>query len=491
MSKKHIVVIGDAILDRRVTCKVKRIASEAPVVIGEHISTQEDWGGAANVAANCAKLGARVSLLLVINGDTGDTLANGFKRKVNKYEDLKATPLVCMQGLTPAKTRFVAESGQMMFRFDEEQRLVPEPLHILTWFNSLVNQRVDALVLVDYDKGTLDRCVAELCRYAKQHSIPCLAGAKPNRVRTGDYGGVDLLVLNENELRELGSERSLLSSSWMWYTCNELRDGGKFPAATIVTTGSRGCFYFHAPEQYKPGVVAQEYPTRPVDVFDVTGAGDTFLAALAVEVVPFDVASSSAIAFANAAAGVAVGKHGTYAVSRDEVLAELADRKISAKIVSPDEAGQICAAKRGIGFRTVLANGCFDVLHAGHCHLISHAAQDDNEYLILAVNTDASVTALKGPERPLLPLDVRLRAVAAMPRVNLVTWFDEKTPNELLKKLRPDVLVKGDEYAIGDVVGAEYVSGYGGTVRCVPMLPDVSTTKIVASVKDKPERLDL
>ncbi|MAT84060.1 MAG: bifunctional heptose 7-phosphate kinase/heptose 1-phosphate adenyltransferase [Gammaproteobacteria bacterium] len=461
----HVVVVGDVMLDRYWIGDARRVSQEAPVPVVDVGRTEDRPGGAANVALNVASLGARCTLVgLVGDDEAARTLSAG----------LTAAGVVCDfvtvdDWPTVLKLRVVSQNQQLL-RADFERALARD-------LSAAVGERMaahlegaSALVLQDYDKGALSD-PGPLVTLAREAGVPVVVD--PKHKPLGRYAGADLVKPNVHEFEAAvgpwEDDDGLVRLGQA--LCREHGFG-----ALVVTRGGRGMTVVAADGAH------QHIPARPVDVYDVTGAGDTAAAALAVTAsLGWDPVACAQVA--NVASGIAVGKSGTAAVTGPELaLALAASPRADRGVLSRAQLADAVAQARARGERIVFTNGCFDILHAGHVAYLEEA-RALGDRLVVAVNDDASVRRLKGAGRPVNPLAGRLRVLSALSAVDWVVGFDEDTPEPLLEALRPEVLVKGGDYAPDEVVGAELVRAYGGDVRVLGLVADLSTTAIVQRIR--------
>ena len=465
----HVLVVGDLMLDRYWIGDARRVSQEAPVPVVDVTHTDDRPGGAANVALNVASLGARCTLV----GLVGDDEAG---RKLRSA--LTAAGVVCdfvevPRWPTILKLRIVSQNQQLL-RTDFEE---PAPGD----FREAIRERVRShlaeattLVLQDYDKGALDE-PGPLVREAAAVGVPVVVD--PKHKPFSAYAGADILKPNVHEFRAAAGgwtdDEELVGAAVA--LCNRENLG-----ALVITRGGQGMTVAQRDGRH------QHIPARPVDVYDVTGAGDTAAAALAVtRSLGWDALACAQIA--NVASGIAVGKSGTATVTGPELAIALAvsDRG-DRGILNREQLVDAVSQARAAGERVVFTNGCFDILHAGHVAYLEEARALGHR-LVVAVNDDDSVRRLKGPGRPVNPLDRRLRVLSGLSAVDWLVGFAEDTPEALLQALKPDVLVKGGDYGPDGVVGADIVTGYGGEVRVLTLVEDCSTTAIVARIQgDRP-----
>jgi D-beta-D-heptose 7-phosphate kinase/D-beta-D-heptose 1-phosphate adenosyltransferase len=458
--------VGDIIVDHYVRGISERISPEAPVPVVLFESEESIPGGAANVARNIASMGAHASCIGVSGTDAdGDQLI-----KLLKNLSIETGSLVRdANRATTVKTRVMA-LNQQMIRLDRETNAPVSP----ETEARLIEQIRDAMagchavVLSDYAKGVLtpDVIAATLDQARRMH-IPVLVDPKGRAY--GRYRGAYALTPNA---REAADATGIPTNT---------HDGLAAAAAEImrqtecqllvITRGADGIALF------EPGAAPLFMPTEALEVFDVTGAGDTFVGLLATAI-GAGIDHHKAAALANTAAGVVVGKSGAAVISPDELRAALEERASKAKIVRPEELGELGEKLRAGGKRIVLANGCFDFIHAGHIDFLQRA-RALGDVLVLATNSDAAITRLKGAPRPVIRRDQRLRLLAAINEVDYLTVFEDDTPHEIIRALQPDVLVKGKNYTTPEVEGHEIISAQGGNVVLLDLIHELSTGDIL------------
>jgi D-beta-D-heptose 7-phosphate kinase / D-beta-D-heptose 1-phosphate adenosyltransferase len=462
----RVLVIGDVILDRYISGAVHRLSPEAPIPVLRPATNHCTLGGAANVALNVATLGGQAILVGVTGNDqAGEEIAH----LVAATPGIRPALVQINLRPTTSKTRFMTGSHQLL-RLDEE---VTDALDrdgvaaVLQAFDSLVDE-ADVIVLSDYAKGVLcDGVLNAVLARAQERGR--LVIADPKREDFAAYRGATVLTPNEHEVRSATRVDAVHDA--------EADRAGRMALeatggdAVLVTRSAKGLTLVCRDAE------ALHLPTRAREVADVSGAGDTLVAALAVAL-GAGAALPDAAMLANATAGISVSKQGTATVSRQELLDALHLDDLVAtdrKVASLEEAAEKAAEWRRRGLKVGFANGCFDLIHPGHVRLLSEARAACDR-LIVALNTDASVKRLKGPTRPLQNEMARATVMASMSPVDLVTLFDEDTPLEMIKALRPDVLVKGSDYTIDQVVGGDLVQGWGGKVVLVTLREGHSTT---------------
>jgi D-beta-D-heptose 7-phosphate kinase / D-beta-D-heptose 1-phosphate adenosyltransferase len=466
----HVWVIGDLMLDEYVSGAVDRISPEAPVPVVRVRETEFRLGGAANVARQAAVLGARVSLAGIIGQDpAGERLLELCASAGIDTHAVAQLP----DRATTRKLRVLGHSQQLL-RLDWEDSGPCAPAAVERAIGQLAaGPAPDAIVLSDYAKGVLSPetigAVLALHRMApvivdpKHRDFSRYRGATavtPN-LRELELAAGEALDAEDTEAIEAAARRLARSAAL---------------EALVVTLGERGMLVV-------PSVGASLLvPAEKRDVYDVTGAGDTAIAVLAVALAA-GAPLTAATQLANAAAGVAVGQVGAVAVEPGRIRDALAARP-DGKVLGRAELAARAASWRMAGKRIVFTNGCFDLLHSGHLALLEHAARL-GDVLVLAINSDASVRRLKGSDRPLVPQAERAALLAALSFVDAVAIFEEDTPLETLEAVRPQVLVKGADYRPEQIVGRELVEGYGGRVAVVPLVPDKSTSALLERIRGK------
>jgi D-beta-D-heptose 7-phosphate kinase / D-beta-D-heptose 1-phosphate adenosyltransferase len=469
---KRIFVLGDVMLDKFVYGRVERISPEAPIPVLHHQSEKVMLGGAANVARNIVALGGEVLLVGVLGDDEAG--------------DLVAGPLVAEDRIegrfvreahhpTTTKVRYVS-GGQQIMRLDIERRLNPDAQTIETICDWLVGagDTVSAIVLSDYAKGVLvPALIQRVVAIARARRIPVVVDPKSPEVSR--YEGATVLTPNAAEAAMIVGIQCA-DDDRAETAVRAFRDRAKVEAV-VLTRGADGMTIFD-PAEIEGAVT--HVPAVASQVFDVSGAGDTVVAALALALA-CGASVTTAARIGNAAAGIAVSKRGTAVVRADELSAALGGAKTGndPKIGNNGAAAAIVADWQAKGLKVGLTNGCFDLLHPGHIELLkrSRAACDR---LVVALNTDASVRRLKGEARPVQNEHARSIVMAAIDSVDLVTLFDDDTPLRLISLLKPDYLIKGADYTLATVVGADVVRAYGGKVILVPLETGHSTTSIIA-----------
>ena len=463
-----VIVIGDVMCDTYLSGRVSRISPEAPVPVFESTEKRHVLGGAANVAANLRALGCGVRLAGVV----GDDVTGRYVREQVRAQGIADDLLIQDVGRpTTEKTRLIARHHQLV-RLDQESRL-PLPAELIAQTLAEVESiltEVDGLICSDYNKGVCTPALlGPLFAKAKAANLPIFVDPKARDF--AQYRGATVLTPNLAEVRHatgdaLEDEPSLIAAAESLLEQSEAQ-------ALLVTRGEAGMSLFQPPQ------APQHLPAHTRDVYDVTGAGDTVIATFAAAAIG-GLSYATAARLANVAASIVVGKAGTAVVQRAELEAHLKARNAPrhSKLLTCEELSRTLQQHRQRGERIVFTNGCFDLLHGGHVHYLQQA-RALGDCLVVALNDDASVRLLKGDARPLRPQDERSRLLAALACVDYVVLFGEATPLALIKSLRPDVLVKGGDYALETVVGREEVEASGGSVHLIPYVEGVSTTELV------------
>jgi D-beta-D-heptose 7-phosphate kinase / D-beta-D-heptose 1-phosphate adenosyltransferase len=466
-SRLKILVVGDIMLDRYIHGEVERISPEAPVPVIRHAQRYERAGGAANVAMNLAGLGCGT----VLAGFWGEDTEKAELRALLDHVGVDTVGVVTSSLPTISKTRIVGRMQQLL-RLDIESRDTPpeaEMERLIARATELVD-KVHAVVLSDYAKGALSRALCEaVIRAARAKGIPVLAD--PKTPDLSKYSGATTVCPN---LGELAMATGIAS-----HQTEALLDAGQRQVVEhsieflTVTMSEKGIGVLWPERRYHS-------PARAREVFDVSGAGDTVIATLAAGLAG-GLKVETAVDLANLAAGIVVSKMGTVPIAQHELIAALTPSTgltAGDKILDHERIVRRVAEWRASGETIVFTNGCFDLLHVGHITLLEDCRRFGTK-LVLGLNADASVCRLKGPTRPIVGERERARVMAALAAVDAVVLFEEDTPLELIRALRPDVLVKGGDYVIETVVGHEEVIAFGGRVEIVPTVEGFSTTNIV------------
>lgn len=468
------LVIGDLMLDEYLWGKTDRISPEAPVQVVDVVREELRLGGAGNVVNNLVVLGTKVAVCSVIGDDlNGKSLLDAFKQRNVEVEAIIPDSL----RHTSRKTRVVA-SNQQIVRIDRETRdalSAESEQKLCSWIQSNA-KRFNVILLSDYMKGVLTPKVIETTISAAAASkIPVLID--PKGTDYSRYKGATILTPNRKEA-EAASGVSIKDQESLSLAAEKIiKQAGL--EHLLITRSEEGMSLFSA------GHDPVHIPTVAREVFDVSGAGDTVLAFLAVGLASGMVMAEAA-RLANVAAGIAVSKLGTSTVSPEEIVSSIAQTHSDSdsKIKNRDVLAAIVEAEKAKGKTIVFTNGCFDLLHAGHVKYLQKA-RCLGDMLILGLNSDQSVRRLKGENRPLIGEDERAHILAALNCIDYVVLFDADTPLELITSLKPHILVKGGDYAAEDVVGKDVVESYGGRVELVSFVDGKSTTNIIERILER------
>ena len=469
LSGTRVLCIGDAMLDRFVYGEVARVSPEAPIPVCRVTHESAMLGGAGNVVRNLAALGAGTCFVSVVgDDDAGAEVA----RLLGELAGVEPAVLVETGRQTTIKTRYLA-GGQQLLRADRETDAPIAAASEAELLSRVVAalDGVGAVVLSDYGKGLLSPGLTQgVIEAARKAGKPVVVD--PKGMDFARYRGAALLTPNRRELGEAsrmaeGSEAEIAAAAR--HVVSQCGVG-----AVLVTRGADGMSLVTADG-------AEHLPAEAREVFDVSGAGDTVAAAMAAGYAR-GMAPAEAARIANVAAGIVVAKVGTAVAYADEVVDALrAGERLTGeqKTASPTAALERIAAWRARGDKIGFTNGCFDLIHPGHVSLLERA-RGGCDRLVIGLNSDASTRRLKGKERPIQTEAARAAVLGALATVDLVVIFDEDTPAALIEALRPEILVKGADYALDEVVGAEFVQSYGGRVLLVELAPGHSTTATIA-----------
>jgi len=468
------LVIGDIMLDRYIFGKVNRISPEAPVPVINVTQEYVNPGGAANVAMNSSGLKVKTSVVGYVGVDrNGSELLD-----ILKQAGINTAGIVRLEDRsTITKTRLVSNHQQLAridreeikpFSQENENRLLKNVMEELS-------RKPNVIILSDYAKGTLSKSICQfIITHARQCNIPVLVDPKGEDF--SKYKGATAISPNCKELSQVthGNPDNL----------EQLLEKGQQLLAeleleyVILTRSEEGISLIE-------DQTTQNFPAVAQDVFDVSGAGDTVISTLSAGL-SLNIGIEEAISLANIAAGVVVSKVGTHPIILDELRHAVSYEETmgqARKIYGPEELRRVVEQWRAKGDRLVFTNGCFDLLHAGHVTYIE-MAKKEGKRLIIGLNSDLSVRNLKGPGRPVIRQEDRARVLAALESVDAVTIFDEETPLNLILELKPDVLVKGNDYKKENVVGGKEVQNMGGQVVLIPVIEGRSTSGILGALNN-------
>jgi D-beta-D-heptose 7-phosphate kinase/D-beta-D-heptose 1-phosphate adenosyltransferase len=468
----RILVIGDLMIDHYVWGEVERISPEAPVQVVAVTGEEDALGGCGNVVSNLVALGGQVSLAGVVGaGPDGDLLLSKCAALGVDTEGVVRDP----GRPTTRKTRIFA-ANQHVLRIDRETRREIDR-KVFRRLSTVVEKKiadVDLVILSDYGKGALTLpLLKQVAAAAEGAGKPVVVDPKGDDFSR--YKGATVITPNQKEAGRAAGVRitgddTLGSAAEKLFQRTAVKN-------ILITCGKEGMVLF------EPATTPFKIPAEARQVFEVSGAGDTVVAVLGLALAA-GASLRSAATLANTAAGVVVGKVGTATLSRRE-LAAARDRTVdptAAKVKTWEELPLLAQELRKKGQRIVLTNGCFDLLHAGHVMLFS-AAKQLGDVLIVATDDDESVRRLKGPGRPVIRAKERVRILSALDAVDYVTVFSSDRLEELIRILRPHILTKGSNYASAQVAGRELVERLGGQVALVPITEEISSTRIIDSIR--------
>ena len=469
LKSARVLCIGDVMLDHYVYGQVERVSPEAPIPVLWIEREMKTLGGAGNVLRNLRALGAASSFISVVGNDEAGREVG---RLVEVQDGTEAHVLVQPQRTTTVKTRYVA-ANQQLLRADRESSTPLDPYireDLLRLARELVTDH-SVVIISDYAKGVLTEGVAlEIIRAAREAGARVIVDPKGgDHIR---YRGADLLKPNRRELAHatgmpvatddeiVGASRALIER------CGFNAVLASLGAEGMVLVGADGTVHLQRAEVR--------------EVYDVSGAGDTVVATVGTALAA-GMTLTDAARLANAAAGVAVSKIGTAVVYASELIASLSGRDLHAadKVVPRSHALDLVVRWRRYGLKIGFTNGCFDLLHPGHVALLGQAKAACDR-LVVGLNSDASTARIKGPRRPIQSESERAAVLASLAAVDLIVIFEEDTPIELIREIRPQLLVKGADYRLDEVVGADLVKSAGGEVLLADVVPGYSTTATIA-----------
>ncbi|MBN3032497.1 MAG: D-glycero-beta-D-manno-heptose-7-phosphate kinase [Candidatus Saganbacteria bacterium] len=472
LAGKKVLVLGDLMLDEHIWSKVSRISPEAPVPVADVVKITHVPGGCGNVAANVAALGGVPCLVGLLGRDSsGEKLVRALERQNVPTGNL----IIDANRPTILKSRIIAAS-QHVVRVDREDRTIISPAVTKKLIRKLreLAPKMDAIVISDYEKGTLTREVCQvLIKLARRYKKPL--AIDPKGFDYSKYRGATVITPN---LRE-----AAIAARTVIFDDKSLSLAGKTllklagASYVLVTRGKDGMTLFdRRGSTYLPAI--------PREVFDITGAGDTVIATLSLALAA-GAPTREAASLANLAGSIVVGKIGTAVCTREELELALEGREpVARKIRARNDLAAIARNLKNEGARIVFTNGCFDLLHLGHVRYLREAKKL-GDLLIVGVNSDDSVTALKGPDRPYVSELERAEILASLECVDFVTIFHELRPDNLIKLVRPDIHVKGGDYKAADLPEKKLVESLGGQVTVIPPIKGRSTTNIVAKILGK------
>lgn len=469
----RVLVVGDVMLDRFVYARVSRISPEAPVLVLAVEREALSLGGAGNVARNIASLSGHVTL---IGGKSNDDAGARLDDLLSKDARIVNSLVASEHGRTTEKIRYIADRQQMMRADYETAWAHGDEGQILAAARAAMRDH-HVLVISDYAKGFLTPSLVKgLIALGRDAGKPVIVD--PKGARLAHYDGATVITPNKQEAAHAaGGEAD--SDAGAAACAQSILAGLPHLSAVMITRGAAGLSLMAR------GGEVSHIAARPREVFDVSGAGDTVVAALSLALAAGGDLTVAAT-LANIAAGIAVTMVGTAAVTADELAGELHARQlenVEKKIASLERAQEWLKLWRAKGKRIGFTNGCFDLIHPGHISLLAQARAKCDR-LVVGLNSDASVQRLKGAGRPVQGEMARAIVLASLAMVDLVVIFGEDTPETLIHALRPDALIKGADYKRDEIVGADFVASYGGEVVLADLVPEQSTSSLIGRARE-------
>ncbi len=468
--KAKVLVVGDVMLDSYYYGSASRISPEAPVPVVKVDQKESRPGGAANVALNISSLGAQCTLIGYVGVDRESTVL--MNSLTTKNVSCRFVPVQNFPTITKLR---VLSRNQQLIRLDFEQGFNEvDPAPLFATFEECLDD-CDVVILSDYGKGVL-AYAQTFIKLARKKNKPVLIDPKGTDFER--YSGATLLTPNMSEFEAVAgktcSEKELSNAAYSMLN--------RFGFDKLLITRSEQGMSLFSPDEPE-----LHLPTNAREVYDVTGAGDTVIATLGASFAA-GVSLKDSCRLANVAAGIVVGKLGTSTVSPYELALALGDNTHAGfGVVTEDELLRLVNVAKAKGEKIVMTNGCFDILHAGHCQYLQQA-RDLGDRLIVAVNTDESVKRLKGETRPVNTLDLRMEVLASLSSVDWVVPFSEDTPQRIISRILPDILVKGGDYKAEEVVGYSEVTSNGGKVQILNFKDGCSTTSVIKKIQASKEK---
>jgi D-beta-D-heptose 7-phosphate kinase/D-beta-D-heptose 1-phosphate adenosyltransferase len=472
----RVIVIGDIMLDRYIRGEVKRISPEAPVPVLKVSEERLLPGGAANVARNLKSLGASVELF----GVTGEDIEGKELLELIKQEGIDTGNIIVdPERPTTTKTRLIAESQQITRVDREEVKPIPDRVMdklITAISESFKKDKPHGVIISDYGKGVIRKELSQaVIQLARRNGV--FVAVDPKGKDFSKYRGTNAITPNQRETEEvcgfpIKDESDLKRAVEILVKQTETN-------GILITRGKQGISFYVVGNESQVKTI----PSDAKEVFDVTGAGDTVVSTFTLAYLSSGSWEDS-VRIANTAAGIVVGRLGAATVSSEELLEHLNNRyTYQRKILRRDTLLLTASQLKSAGKKIVFTNGCFDLFHTGHLHLLEEAKKL-GDVLIVAINSDQSVKRLKGAQRPIFDENERAKIIAALGFVDYVVVFEEDTPFELIEELKPDIIVKGGDYTVERVVGRDIVESHGGRVHIIPLLEGVSTSSLIEKIKN-------
>ncbi len=460
-----VTVVGDVMLDSYWKGPSNRISPEAPVPVVRVTDREERAGGAANVAINIASLGAPCNLVGIVGEDKNAEILE----KIVRSHSIKTDFVLTKDHPTITKLRVLSRNQQLLrLDFEDSFSNLDEDMILKSFKESVKNSKV--VIFSDYGKGSL-ASVSKMIEITSSLGIMSLIDPKGTDFEK--YRGATLLTPNMSEFEavvgKVANDDDLEQKALALINKLDLK-------MLLVTRSEDGMSLI------RPGMKAVHLPTYAREVYDVTGAGDTVIGTLGTCLASgMDIVTSCE--YANSAAGIVVGKIGTSTVSPQELESALGKKTESHGVLSEDELYKVVRELQSHGEKVVMTNGCFDIIHPGHVTYLKQAKALGNK-LIVAVNSDDSVKRLKGDSRPINTLEDRIAVLSGLSSVDYVVSFSEDTPQKLISRILPDILVKGGDYKVEEIAGHKEVIANGGKVVIIPFVEGKSTTRIVNKIQN-------
>ncbi len=459
-----LLVIGDLILDEYVYGDVERISPEAPVQVVDVKENSFSIGGAGNVANNILSLGAKV----YVAGVLGDDKDGRFFRRILDEKGIIGEGIILDSSRPTTKKIRIIANGQHVVRLDYESRTkISSKIEKRLIDYALSLSDINGIIISDYAKGVVTKNIVKSIVDHYKKKIPILVDPKGKKFKK--YKGVTAITPNKKEAINASGKSDILSSAKKFL--NELDLDVVF-----ITLGKDGIFFLE-----KNGE-SSHIPAFSKEVYDVSGAGDTVISVLSLSI-------SSGLSFfdsaflANFAAGIVVSKVGTMPIRKDELINGLISETFTrSKLLDISELSQRVSYLRSQGKRIVFTNGCFDIIHPGHIHLLKRS-KELGDILIVAIDDDDSVRRLKGNGRPIFNQFERAKLISSLDCVDFVTIFSHEELRSIIEKIKPDILTKGKDYSLNQVVGRDIVESYGGKVVLIPLLNNGSSSEIIRKIK--------
>ncbi len=471
IQSKKVLVVGDIMLDKYVFGFVDRISPEAPIPIVKVENTKLSEGGAGNVIKNLNSLNIKTSFISVIgNDETGKTL----KARLKKLKNIEYALLQDDSRNTTLKTRYMA-NGQQLFRTDQETTLPLDNIlkqKVLKYFKLFIKQ-ADIIIFSDYDKGIFidENFCKKLIKIANLQNKKVIVDPKGDNF--AKYEGSFFITPNTKEAYKATHINP--KNNNLALNCGKYIIKNKWSQNVLLTRGENGLSLISKNNAYHLKSNAEE-------VYDVTGAGDTiialFSAALSISNNHIDSAH-----FANLGASIVVKKIGTSSINKDEIY-KISVKNKNSKVLSKKDLLENLNEWRNNNETIGFTNGCFDLIHSGHIDMLQKASEECDK-LVVAVNSDQSIKRLKGAKRPILDIHAREKILSSLEMIDYVISFEEDTPINLIKKIKPNILFKGADYKIKEIVGANYIKKIGGKVIRISLTKNQSTTRLISKLNKK------